>query len=390
MNQISFNFTVGMTVHSVADLIRLIEAMPTKLTEKRDLVSALRRTCEMSDKDPAYVEASPPVLRDLLEAINPAAHGIAPKTLTNNRSLVSKALAHGGFVDSVRGRALKCPIWGELAKQTQADRKTAAGLATFMGFCSLNNLKPSAVTDETVQSYLGWLTNRTVLHDPQALARQVPTFWERLRARHPEENLQALQKVSFAKPRKSSWDDLPSEFRADAEAYLKMREDPDLEDEDAPLRPLAKSTLRQSREYLRLSYTAVVDSGGATPHCLADLVKPESLKAIIVAYRKSDGTTSAFLGSLIQCLMAVAELHVKLAPGEIAALKKKTKRFRHSPVGLTQKNKALLRQFDDQRRELQPIGVSAPVAMPKAAMAAGWLICVTMSPARLTSRRSCG
>jgi hypothetical protein len=92
----------------------------------------------------------------------------------------------------------------------------------------------------------------------------------------------------------------------------------------------------------------VVDSGGATPLCLADLVKPESLKTIIGAYRKSDGTTSAFLGSMIQCLMAVAELHVKLAPGEIAALKRKTKRYRHSPVGLTQKNKTLLRQFDDE------------------------------------------
>jgi integrase len=322
--------------------------MSIKPTEKRDLISALRRTCEMAGKDPAYVEASPPVLRDLLEAINPAAHGIAPKTLTNNRSLVSKALEHGGSVDSIRGRALKCPVWGELAKRAQSDRKTATGLATFMGFCSLHDINPSAVADETVQSYLIWVTNRTVLHDPQDLARQVPTFWERLRAHHPEEGLQALQKVSFAKPRKSSWDDLPSEFRADAEAYLKMREDPDLEDEDAPLRPLAKTTLRQIREHLRLSYAAVVDSGGATPLCLADLVKPESLKAIIGAYRKSDGTTSAFLGSLIQCLMAVAELHVKLKPGEIADLKKKTKRYRHSPVGLTQKNKTLLRQFDDE------------------------------------------
>jgi integrase len=341
MNQISFEFTVSMTVHSVADLMRLIEAMSIKPTETRDLISALRRTCEMSAKDPAYVKASPPVLRDLLEAINPAAHGITPKTLTNNRSLVSKALEHGGFVDNVRGR-------GELAKRAQADRKTAAGLATFMGFCSLHNIAPSAVTDETVQSYLTWLINRTVLHDPQDLARQVPTLWERLRTWHPEDDLQALQKVSFAKPRKTSWDDLASEFRADAEAYLKMREDPDLEDEDAPVRPLAKSTLRQIRAYLRLSYAAVVDSGGATPLCLGDLVKPESLKAIIVGYRKSDGTTSAFLGSLIQCLMAVAELHVKLKPGEIADLKKKTKRYRHSPVGLTQKNKTLLRQFDDE------------------------------------------
>ncbi|VVT02515.1 site-specific integrase [Rhizobium sp. EC-SD404] len=348
MNQISFDFTVSMTVHSVADLMRLIELTPLKPNEKRDLVSALRRTCEMSAKDPAYVEASPPVLRGLLEAINPAAHGITPKTFTNTRSLVSKALVHGGFVDSVRGRAMRCLIWGELAKRAQADRKTAAGLVTFMGFCSLQNIEPSAVTDETVQSYLGWLTNRTVLHDPQDLARQVPTFWERLRAHHPEEGLQALQKVSFAKPRKSSWDDLPSELRADAEAYLKMREDPDLEDADAPLRPLAKSTLRQIRAYLRLSYAAVVDSGGTTPLCLADLVKPESLKAIIVAYRKSDGTTSAFLGSLVQCLMAVAELHVKLAAAEIAVLKKKTKHFRHSPVGLTQKNKTLLRHFDDE------------------------------------------
>ena len=348
MTQISFDFTVSMTIHTVADLIRLIEAMPLKPNEKRDLVSALRRTCEMAGKDPAYVEASPPVLRDLLEAISPAAHGISRKTLTNNRSLVSKALGHGGFVDSVRGRALKSPIWGDLAKLAQSDRKTAAGLATFMGFCSLHNIAPSAVTDETVQSYLTWLTNRTVLHDPQALARQVPTFWERLRSRQPEDDLQALEKVSFAKPRKTSWEDLPSEFRADAEAYLKMREDPDLEDEDAPLRPLAKSTLRQIREHLRLSYAAVVDSGGATPLCLADLVKPESLKEIIVAYRKSDGTTSAFLGSLIQCLMAVAELHVKLTAAEIAVLKKKTKRYRHSPVGLTQKNKTLLRQFDDE------------------------------------------
>jgi hypothetical protein len=60
MNQISFDFTAGMAVHSVVDLMRLIEAMSIKPTEKRDLISALRRTCEMSGKDPAYVEASQP------------------------------------------------------------------------------------------------------------------------------------------------------------------------------------------------------------------------------------------------------------------------------------------------------------------------------------------
>jgi integrase len=348
MNQMSFEFGAVTAVHSIANLVGIVDSSGLGQGRKRDLISALHRVCAMAGKDPAFVAASPQTIRDLFDGILPAAHGITGKTLNNIRSNVRTALVLAGLVDQVRGRALKCPVWCELASLAQDHRAIATGLATFMGFCSLRSIESTKVTNETVQRYLEWLEDRTIHDDPKGMARQVPLLWTRLRELHPELNLPPLHKLSFQKPRKIGWEAVDPAFRADAECYLQMRADPDPDDDDAPLRPLAASTLRQIREYLRLAYDAVVKGrSGKPPAALADLVQPDALKLVIAAYRKPDGSTTAFLGSMVQCLLQVGELHVKLPPAEIASLKKRTRRYRHASNDLTDKNKATLRHFDD-------------------------------------------
>jgi hypothetical protein len=59
-----------------------------------------------------------------------------------------------------------------------------------------------------------------------------------------------LTLISFKGPAKRlQWIDLPQSFRVDAEAYLAMRANPDPFDErpNAPIRPLAASTIEQQR-----------------------------------------------------------------------------------------------------------------------------------------------
>jgi hypothetical protein len=46
-------------------------------TRRRDMVSAVKRICEMAATAPPSVRAEPALVREMLSRIRPAAHGIA-------------------------------------------------------------------------------------------------------------------------------------------------------------------------------------------------------------------------------------------------------------------------------------------------------------------------
>src|SRR5207302_5772515 len=107
------------------------------------------------------------------------------------------------------------------------------------------------------------------------------------------------------------WSDLSSTFREDAEAYFKLRENPDVFDErpGAPKRPLAASTLGQQREHLRLAASILVQNGEVIA-ALADLVRPERFKRVLRYYRdQANREPNAFVIGLAKTLIQVAQYH---------------------------------------------------------------------------------
>src|SRR5271166_154328 len=103
------------TIGTLADVLDLIDQAGLTGTRRRDMMSAINRICEMAGTAPAGVCAEPPVLKEMLSGIRPAAHGVSAKSYSNLRSLLAAALQLAGVIDpSGRGRAISHSQWGTL------------------------------------------------------------------------------------------------------------------------------------------------------------------------------------------------------------------------------------------------------------------------------------
>jgi hypothetical protein len=137
-----------------------------------------------------------------------------------------------------------------------------------------------------------------------------------------------LTLISFKAPAKRrQWTDLPQDFRADAEAYLAMRADSDPFDErpNAPIRPLAASTIQQQKAHLRLAASVLVESGmpveGLTS--VAALVGTERFKTILRHYHEgANRQPNAFVVGVAKTLIQAAYHYVGSSPEHIVQLKR--------------------------------------------------------------------
>lgn len=345
---------------SLADVARIVEHAALPATRRRDLLSAVNRICAMAGHHPGSLQAEALALRQVISAIRPAAHGIGKQTFANIRCNFTAALHLAGVIDPMpRGLAQRDPAWAPLVAGLP-DRRTRNGLAAFLNRCARQGVPPDAVDDETVQAFLVWLNTRTIYPKPRDLVRRTPILWNEARGRVQGWPNSKLQRISFTPPQRHlAWDQLCESFRRDADAYLAMRENPDLFDDrpDAPTRPLAVATLRQQREHLRLAASVLVAQGHSidTITSLTDLVDIAAFKTILRHYHdQAGGKANAFATGLATTLKQVARYFARVSPDHLAELKRLAGKLPSVPFDLTDKNKALLRRLeaDDVRARL--------------------------------------
>ena len=83
---------------------------------------------------------------------------------------------------------------------------------------------------------------------------------------------------------------------------------------------------------------------------MASLVEPETFRALLRHLWQQDGRKlSAYTHGVAVTLIAIASEWVKAPADVIATLKALRSKLGTLPTGLTEKNKALLRKFDDPR-----------------------------------------
>src|SRR5947199_334015 len=81
---------------TLPDVVGLLDQAGLAGTRRRDMVSAVKRVCEMAGTTPASVRAEPSVLKDMLSQIRPAAHGVSAKSYSNLKTLLGAALQLAG------------------------------------------------------------------------------------------------------------------------------------------------------------------------------------------------------------------------------------------------------------------------------------------------------
>jgi integrase len=341
-------------LRTAADLLAMLEqATDLPPLRKRDMISAVNRISKMAGCPPAALRLDVPSLRARLAGIRPAMHGITPSTSANVRCLFAAALACVGVLEHFpRGAARRHAGWAPLAAAIAGNKRLANGLATFMNWCAFTSVEPVAVDDAVLREFLRWLEARTLHARPRRLVREVPALWREAQSLVPEWPATELARISF-RPISPNlrWEDLPEGLRADAEAYLAARANPDLFDEkpNAPTRALAPSTLRQQQQHIRLAASVFVREGKPIErlNSLADLVALDAARVVLRHYHDQvGGKPNAYAICLGRTLIDIARYHVGLPEAELKALKKLVNRLPPVPFDLTEKNKELLRELE--------------------------------------------
>jgi hypothetical protein len=322
---------------------------------RRNGRSATERICAMAGVAPAQIPAEAASIRALLAKVRPAAHGMIPKTWANMQSRFRQELRLADVIDpNFQGCAGRHPAWAPLMQAIADDKKLLHGMAFFTNWCAVQDTPPEGAT-AAFKEFPSWLDQRTLCPKPRDVIRRIPQLWNEASKRSDVWPKIELPLVSFKVPSKRlQWDALPASFRADAEAYLAMRANPDPFDErpNAPPRPLAPSTVNQQKAHLRLAASVLVESGMLVEEItsLGVLVAPEYFKEILRHYhQRANGQPNAFVIGLAVTLIQVAHYHVGASPEQVTHLKRIASKLPAVPHELTAKNKAFLRQFESDR-----------------------------------------
>jgi hypothetical protein len=340
-------------VTTLTELLAFLEGTSLTGTRRRDMVSAINRVCEMAGMALANVPAEPPLLREMLSRIRPAAHGVSAKSYSNQRSLLAAALQLAGIIDPLcRGGARRHPGWGPLLEAVTNDQRLSNGIATFANWCASQDISPSEVNDTAVQRFLIWLEAKTLYPKPRDCVRRVPNIWNEASTKFDFWPPKKLTTLSFKPaPKHLQWSGLSPSFQQEADTYLALRANPDLFDQrpEAPNRPLAATTIRQQREHLRLAASILTQNGEVIDR-LADLVTPERFKRVLRYYHdKANREPNAFVIGVSKTLIQVAQYHAGATATEVGELRRLASKLPAVPFDLTPKNKTLLRQLESER-----------------------------------------
>lgn len=342
----------------LSDCIRKIEQNNTlPATRRRDLASALRRIARAIDRTADQTPADPTWLRPRLARVAPAALGISPKTWSNVLSDAHAALDHCGVVErrfaNITGlnddwRAL----WDDVI--ASGDQSLAPALGRFVRFLDRLGIAPKDVADVHADAYEAALRLNELRKSPEETRRQAVYGWNLATRRIRNWPRQRLTQPDRSNRYTLAPSAFPLSFQADLDAYIARMTAPDPLDATAPAAPLRPDTIRHRRAQVLRVASALVHAGhpmdGMTG--LAVLLQPDNARrALRWMLDRNGGKTSPGIAGTAYMLTTLARHHVRLPAPHLAELKTLSKRLEvHRPPGLTDKNRARLRQFDDVGR----------------------------------------
>ena len=351
-------------------LTEVLKRVETEMagTRRRDTLSAFSTAAKTLDVDLAAVRATPHALRELLGTRTAAELGLSDNRWRNVRSLIVRAVKTFGSVPKfVTSRVPHSAAWETLLGRIPADRKHwRNGLSRLASFCSALQIGPEAVSKETLKAFHEALVAEELLKDPRNKLKHTIACWNMC-----QRNVPGWPPQRLASPFEPSAYTLPlaafpKSFAADLDSWESRLLNPDAMDPDAPSRPLKQVTVDGQRIQLVRFASALVHRGVLKAEEVDSLeILVEDLNRLKEGLRffldRNEGKTSPHIGKMAYTLRAVAKHFVRLPEAELEQLTTLCKRLRpERAAGMTGRNRARLRQFDD------PAKVAALLNFPAA------------------------
>lgn len=314
--------------------------------------SALQKVCDWSGKTSTDVLADPKTMQQILAKLHPAACHVSTGRFNNACSL-TRRLVHIYRTDLVDTR--KTPLLPEWQGLFDAigDASLERVLGRFARWGSGESIPPSLVDQAVAQRYADDLATRMFVRHPRTTFTGVCRAWNRAAARYPrlwpQVRLDAgdLRKTYTLPPER-----INGKFLHDLEAMLaRFRNQLDLP--DGFTRPYETSTCNEMRRIYWRMYTVAVRNHEppTTIISLADLVRVEVAHTILGHYLGrfgKDNTKSA--GKYAHFLYLAAKYWVGVPADHLAHLHKWRRELKPPVTDMTEKNRGMLRQFEDDRR----------------------------------------
>ena len=355
------------TLAEVLDRVATLDQLPRQ--RRHDLMSAVRQVARLLGGLPADVPANPEALKRGLKLLSPAAADMTKSRWRNVRALLIAALELTGAKIFRRGcRTELAPSWLALTKCVD-DRYERFRLSRFFSYASANGIEPDQVDDQTVANFDESLSRNSLLERQTQVVRDLCLAWNRCSGSiegWPAARLTVPnRRRDYALPPST----YPASFGADVDAYLAHLAGGDLFDATGR-GPASPATLRDVRLRLFQLAAALVHSGRApeTIQSLADLVAPDALKAALNFFWHRNGKRkTGQIHNFALTATKIAKHHVKAPPEQVAALQAIRRQVDPKNSGMTARNRARLRQFDDHENRKRLINLPQAIlrALPR-------------------------
>jgi hypothetical protein len=335
------------TLAHVLERLAAMESLPSQ--KRHDLMSAVRRVARLLDSLPADIPADPESLKRRLGILSPSAAGMTMARWRNVRALLTAALAvTGARVMRGRRRGEVTPEWLALLERV-SDVYERTRLSRFFSYSSANGIEPNDVDDRTVADFADGLKRNSLLERQTLIVRSLCVTWNRCADKiegWPATRLTVPnRRRDFARPASA----YPPSFGANVAAYLDHQARGDLFG-GTGRGPASPVTIRGLRLQLFQMAAALVESGRdpQTIRSVADLVQPEAVKTELKFFWTRNGNRkTGQLNNFALTAIKIAKWWVKSPSKQIAALQAIRRQVDPQDTGMTERNRARLRQFDD-------------------------------------------
>jgi hypothetical protein len=336
---------------TLQDVLDRIDCSPGIIdSRKRDLRSAVISYAKLTDAEPCFVALDLAAIRQVLDSAGDVAK-MSPKRRANLRSDLASAIDASGLLPMLKTRAIALDAAWATLWHSITDLRIRNGISRFARWASANHIPPADVSDAIIQQFVAELEAKTLVRNIGDQRHNVAAAWNALAALQP--GLPAIELASRRpEPTRIPWESLPASLYADLEKYLTWCEVPDPLDDNARANRLQPATIRLRRDQVHSAVTAAVAAGidRAALFSLKDLVRVNTFKALLGKLYQADGNSlTAYTHGVAGTLITIASEWTGASIDEVATLKKLRRKLGALPSGLTDKNKSMLRRFDDTR-----------------------------------------
>ncbi len=229
------------------------------------------------------------------------------------------------------------------------------GLSRFARWASERQIGPAEVNEAVFDRFIADLESGSLVRKIPVLRQDVVRAWNALAKTVPNAQLQAIpvrRRRNKNSPPRFPWMELPESFRQDVDQYQEWASVPDPLDDNARSKALAPRTVDLRRDHIHSAVTAAVAAGVSGDELvnLGCLTQPEVFKEILrQRWEAENRKLSAYTHGVAGSLVAIATEWVKIPENQLMELKKIRQKLGSMNFGMTDKNKAFLRKFDNRQ-----------------------------------------